>query len=42
VAEARTQDFIALLDRGDGGTIVVDPTTIQIKKLLRAKEESTN
>jgi hypothetical protein len=39
VAEAQSKDVIALLDRGDGGTIVIDPSTVKIKKLLRVKDD---
>ena len=39
VAEARSKDVIALLNRGDGGTVVIDPSTVVIKKLLRTKDE---
>lgn len=38
VGEARTKDVLGLLNRGDGGTVVIDPATVVIKKLLRAKD----
>ena len=39
VAEAQSKDVIALLNRGDGGTIVIDPSTVKIKNLLRVKDD---
>ena len=37
VGEARKKDVLALLKRGDGGTVVIDPSKVVITKLFREK-----
>ncbi len=39
VGEARRDDVVAFLNRGDGGTVVIDPSAVKIKCLLRATDE---
>jgi hypothetical protein len=38
VGEARKKDVLALLKRGDGGTVVIDPSKVVITKLFREKD----
>ena len=41
VGEARKSDVVALLQPGAGRTIVIDPSNVKIKSLLRPAEEQS-